>query len=158
MFFIDAALHWPLMLAQISLIQNLELHFAAASLHSSVLFIFGGGVKEETYSRSSLNKSGNLLFLGGMFRLLALAAGAGWGQKGRGGKSREQGWTNLVVWPQAWEPGTPNYHLGLARWDAQCPSPTRPVCRLRCQLLQLSVFLWRLLTGSTLNRQEEWVE
>lgn len=38
----------PLKPAQISLIQNSELHFAAASLHSYALFILGSGVREET--------------------------------------------------------------------------------------------------------------
>lgn len=156
-YFIDAALYWPLKPGHINVIQNLELHSEAASLHSSALFIFRGGVREEASSRSPLNKLGNLLFLGGTFRLLVLAVGAGWGQRG---ESREWGWTNLVVWPQPWEPGTPNYHLGLAHQDAQCPSPPHPIYRLQSQLLQLSVVLWRLLTGSTLNQKEKegWVE
>lgn len=87
-----------------------------------MLFIFGGGVREETFNMSLLNKLGDLLFLGGTFRLLAL--GAGWGQKGRGGRAGNG--AELHVW----EPGTLSYHLGLACQDAQCPSLTSPVCRL----------------------------
>lgn len=49
------------------------------------------GKRKETYSRSSLNELGDLLFLGGTFRLLALAAGAGGGRRGeRTGGSRAE--------------------------------------------------------------------
>lgn len=106
MFSINLALYWSPKLAQVSLKQDLELGFAAASLNRYELFIFRGGVRKENYSRSSLNKLGNLLFLGGTFRLLALAAG--WGQRGEGG---EQGTGLNQACDLTTGPGARNFQL-----------------------------------------------
>lgn len=159
MFFLDPALYWPLKLAQISLTKTLGLHFAAASLQSYALFIFGGGVREESYSRSSLNKSGNSLFLGGTFQFLALAAGVGWGQmgwRGRAGNGADPTfWSDR--WPGSQEPPVTTSALHVGMLSAHHPLIPSVVCDPSSYS---SLFLWRLLTGSTLNQkeEEEWVE
>lgn len=54
----DTALYRPPELAQISFMQNLELHLAAASLHSYTLFIFRGGVEGKNLQQELVERVG----------------------------------------------------------------------------------------------------